>query len=231
MNVQPAPLSGTPRTRLRRSRERTVTDRAVLAEILDEAMFCHLGVVVDGAPVVLPTTFAADLGPDAPDAPHGTLYLHGSVAARSLVAATEQTVCVTVTLVDGLVLARSGFHHSANYRSAVVYGTPRLVTGDAKLHALDLLVDHLVPGRSGTLRPPSRKDLAATTVLALPLTEVSVKVRAGGVNEEESDVGLPIWAGVLPLQTVASAPETSADCDLPVPEHVRDRAKALRAYD
>lgn len=221
------PLSATPRTKLGRSKERGVADRAALNEILRQGMFCHLGVVMDGNPVVLPTTYAVDLSPDAPDAPDGTLYFHGSVAARNLVAAGRQQVCVTVTHVDGLVLARSGFHHSANYRSAVVFGEPRVVPAEEKRRALDLLVDHLVPGRSATLREPSRKDLAATVVLALPLAEASVKVRSGGVEDEPEDVDLPIWAGILPLRTVAGQVETATDCELPVPAHVQTRAKEL----
>lgn len=227
MSSVTTPLSATPRTKLGRNRERAAHDRAVLDEILREGMFCHLGVVVDGSPLVLPTTYAVDLGPDAPDAPHGTLYFHGSVAARNLVAAGRQQVCITVTHVDGLVLARSGFHHSANYRSAVIFGEPRVLADDEKRHALDLLVDHLVPGRSGTLREPTRKDLAATVVLALPLTEASVKTREGGVEDEPEDVDLPIWAGVLPLRTVAGGVESAEDCTLPVPEHVQARAEQL----
>lgn len=228
MTVTASPLSCTPRTRLGRNSDRAATDRAMLHEILRDGMFCHLGVVMDGAPVVLPTTYAVDLGPHAPDAPDGTLYFHGSVAAKNLVAAGEQPVCLTVTHAEGLVLARSGFHHSANYRSAVIFGQPRPVTGDAKRRALDLLVDHLVPGRSAAIREPTRKELAATTVLALPLTEASVKVRAGGVNDDDADLDLPIWAGVLPLLAVAGEPETAADCTEPVPEHVHTRARSLR---
>lgn len=227
MSPVTTPLSATPRTKLGRSKERGVKDRAALDEILQQGMFCHLGVVMDGNPVVLPTTYAVDLSPDAPDAPDGTLYFHGSVAARNLVAAGRQQVCVTVTHVDGLVLARSGFHHSANYRSAVVFGEPRVVPDDDKRRVLDLLVDHLVPGRSATLRAPTRKDLAATVVLSLPLTEASVKVRSGGVEDEPEDVELPIWAGVLPLRTVADPIETADDCALPVPAHVQTRAKEL----
>jgi uncharacterized protein len=224
----PSPLSPTDRTRLRRERQRAAEDREALYDVLREAMFCHLGVVLDGAPLVLPTAFGFDLSPDAPDAPDGTLYLHGSIAARSLAAAREQTVCVTVTLADGLVLARSGFHHSVNYRSAVIYGRPRLVDDpDEKLHALDLIIDHMVPGRSAAVRPPTRKELAATGVVAISLAEASVKRRSGGVKEDEDDLGLPIWAGVIPLRTVAGAAQSSVDCDVPVPGHVTDRVGAL----
>ena len=222
------PLSPTDRTSLRRERQRAAEDREALYDVLGEGMFCHLGVVMDGAPLVLPTAYGFDLSPDAPDAPDGTLYLHGSIAARSLVSAREQTVCVTVTLADGLVLARSGFHHSVNYRSAVIYGRPRLVDDpDEKLRALDLIVDHIVPGRSAAVRPPTRKELVATGVVALSLAEASVKQRTGGVNEDEADLGLPIWAGVIPLRTVAGAAEPSADCTVPEPAHVTDRIRAL----
>lgn len=221
------PLSGTPRTRLGRKRDRAVVDRAALAEVLRAGFVCHLGFVQDGVPVVLPTSYAVDLGPQAPDA-NGTLYLHGSVASRSLLAAPEQTVCVTVTHVDGLVLARSGFDSSMNYRSAVVFGHPRVLVDAEKRRALDLLVDHLVPGRAAAVRAMTRKDLAATTVLAMPLTEASLKVRDGGVNEEPEDAELPIWAGVVPLRIAAGAPEPSPDCALPVPEHVTDRVRDLR---
>lgn len=220
------PLSPTPRTRLRRSKERAATDRQTLYDVLAAGMFCHLGVVVDGDPLVLPTAYGVDLG----RGPDGTLYLHGSVAARSVVAAPEQTICVTVTHVDGLVLARSAFHHSVNYRSAVVLGTPRLVTDPAeKLHGLTAIVDHLVPGRSHGSRVPNKKELAKTSVLALDLTEASVKTRAGGANDDPEDLDLPYWTGVVPLRVVADEPVTNDDCDLLVPAHVRTRANQLGA--
>lgn len=228
MTTTEQPLSSTPRTRLGRKRDRAVVDREALAEVLHAGFVCHLGFVRDGAPVVLPTAYAADTGPDAPDAPDGTLYLHGSVAASSLVTAPDQTICVTVTHVDGLVLARSGFDSSMNYRSAVMFGHPRVVMGTEKQHALDLLVDHLVPGRAAAVRAMTRKDLAATTVLALPLTEASLKVRDGGVHEEPEDTELPIWAGVVPLRLAAGAPQTSPDCALPVPDHITERVRDLR---
>lgn len=224
--VASSPLQPTARTTLRRSKERAATDREALYDVLRDGMFCHLGVIVDGDPVVLPTAYGVDLdrGPD------GTLYLHGSVAARSVCAANEQTICVTVTHADGLVLARSAFHHSVNYRSAVIYGTPRLVTDpDEKLHGLNTIVDHLVPGRSKGSRAPSRKELAATSVLALPLTEASVKIRVGAANDDEADLDLPYWTGVIPLGLTAGIPITNDDCDLLVPAHVRTRARLLGA--
>lgn len=215
-------LSPTPRTRVIRNRERAATDRAALYDVLDDGLIAHLGVVVDDTPRVLPTAFAYD--PDGPDR-DGTLYFHGSVAARSLVTAPELSVCVTITLVDGLVLARSGFHHSMNYRSAVIIGRPRPVDDAAERdRALDLIVNRLVPGRAATLRPHTRKDLAATTVLALPLHEASVKARAGGPKDDQADIDAgDTWAGVVPLTTVRGAPVTGDDCspELPVPEHVR----------
>lgn len=217
-----ASLSPTARTRVVRSHERAVTDRAALHDVLASGTVAHLGVLFGGVPRVLPTAYAYD--PDGPDA-DGTIYIHGSVASRSLVEAPEQTVCVTITVIDGLVLARSGFHHSMNYRSAVILGRPRTVDDATERdHALDLVVDHLVPERTKALRSPTRKELAATTVLALPLHEASVKARAEGVNDEPFDVEADdTWAGVVPLATAYGAPERDPDCSpaLDVPDHVR----------
>ncbi len=221
------PLSPTDRSTPRREKERAQSDRAALYDVLDASLVCHLAVVVDGVPLALPTVFGVD--PDGPDE-GGTLYLHGSVASRSLVQSPDQDVSVTLTVLDGIVLARSGFNHSMNYRSAVVVGRPRVVAGEAeRSHALDLLVDHMVPGRSATLRRPTRKELAATTVLALPLHEASVKCRAGDPDDEDVDVEAGgVWAGVVPLRLTGSDPVTSADVvDVPVPEHVRRRAAEL----
>ena len=222
-----SPLSPTSRSTPRREKERAQSDRAALYDVLDASLVCHLAVVVDGVPLALPTVFAVDA--DGPDE-GGTLYLHGSVASRSLVQAPGQDVSVTVTVLDGIVLARSGFNHSMNYRSAVVVGTPRAVTdAEERAHALDLLVDHVAPGRSVELRRPTRKELAATTVLALPLHEASVKRRVGDPQDEDVDVEAGgVWAGVLPLRLTASAPVSSADAsDVPVPEHVVRRAADL----
>lgn len=221
------PLSPTDRSTPRREKERAQSDRAALYDVLDASLVCHLAVVVDGVPLALPTVFGVD--PDGPDE-GGTLYLHGSVASRSLVQSPDQVVSVTLTVLDGIVLARSGFNHSMNYRSAVVVGRPRAVTEEAeRSRALDLIVDHVVPGRSATLRRPTRKELAATTVLALPLHEASVKRRAGDPSDEDADVEAGgVWAGVVPLRLTGSDPVTSADAvDVPVPEHVRRRAAEL----
>ena len=221
------PLSPTPRSTPRRESERAQSDRAALYDVLDASLVCHLGVVVDGVPLALPTVFGVDA--DGPDE-GGTLYVHGSVASRSLVQGPGQDVSVTMTVLDGIVLARSGFNHSMNYRSAVVIGRPRVVTDEAeRSRALDLLVDHVTPGRSAALRRPTRKELAATVVLALPLHEASVKRRAGDPLDEDFDVEAGgVWAGVVPLRIAAGEPVTSADVvDVPVPEHVVRRAAGL----
>lgn len=221
-----SPLSPTERSTPRRERERAQTDRALLHALLHEALVCHLAVVVDGVPLALPTVFGVDL--DGPDR-DGTLYVHGSVASRSLLQAPAQDLGVTFTVLDGLVLARSGFMHSVNYRSAVVVGRPREVTDpDERSHALDLLVDHAVPGRTASLRRPTRKELAATTVLALSLHEASLKSRAGDPEDEPEDVEAGGWAGVVPLTLVAGQPVTGADAaGVPVPTHVRDRVRGM----
>ncbi len=214
-----APLSASPRTRLGRHRERGRTDRSELYAVLDAGLVCHLGVLVDGSPVVLPTGYGR-IG--------DTLYLHGSVANRSLNAAiADHPVCVTVTHLDGIVLARTVFSHSVNYRSAVIFGTARLITDDPeRLRGLRAIVEQLAPGQWDTARTPNGKELAATAVLALPLGEASVKVRSGPPVDDPEDHKLGIWAGVLPVRMAFGEPE--ADPALPpgmaVPAHVRDRA-------
>jgi uncharacterized protein len=228
-------LSPTPRTRLTREKERGVSDRAELLALLDEGIIAHIGVTVgqgeDSHPVVLPVAYAAD--PDGPDQ-DGTLYVHGSVAAgwlrRSVDTGHEATVCVTVTALDGLVLARSAFNHSMNYRCGVVIGPARLVEDpEEKAHALDLIVEHVVPGRADALRPNTRKELAATAVLAVPLHEASLKTRTGGPEDDQPDIEAGYWAGHLPLRVVASAVVPDPDAPGPVPEHVQHRAEALGA--
>ena len=214
-----ASLSPTARTTITRHRERASDDRADLFAVLDEALVCHVGLVRDGAPVVLPSIFGVD--PGGPDE-GGTLYLHGSVAAPWLRQAPGATLCVTFTLVDALVIARAAFSHSMNYRSAVVMGPGRLVDDESeRVHALDLIVDHVVPGRSATLRPHTRKELAATVVIAVPLTEASVKARAGGPVDEAGDVAAGVWAGLVPRSVSAGAIEP--DRDGPVPDDVLRR--------
>jgi uncharacterized protein len=208
------PLSSTPRTTLHRLRERGRVDRGDLDAVLSAALVCHLGVVVDGAPIVLPTGYGR-IGE--------TLYLHGSSANQSLLTADGQDVCVTVTLLDGLVCARAVFHHSMNYRSAVIFGRARLVTdADEKLAALRAVTDHLVPGRWDYVREPTRKELAATAVLAVPLAEASVKVRTGGPKDDPEDYDSAIWAGVLPAALVfgAAAVDPAMTSDVPIPAHI-----------
>jgi len=225
--VTTTPLSPSPRTTVTRGRNRAVVDRDRLHALLADALVAHVGVVMGGHPVVLPTAYAVD--PGGPDR-DGTLYLHGSVAAGWLRGAADTTVCVTVTELDGLVAGRSAFHHSMNYRSAVVIGAARLVddTGE-KERALALIVDHMVPGRSATLRASTRKELAATAVLAVPLHEASLKVRAGGPVDEPEDVAAGVWGGHVPLRRVAGDPVPDADAVGPVPEDVRRRAARLAA--
>ncbi len=180
--------------------DRGSRDRAVIDAILDAGMLCHLGTIRDGRPVVLPTLYGRD---------GDRLIVHGSAAARSLRAgAAGLPVCVTVTLIDGLVLARSGFHHSANYRSVVVHGEAQLLTDPAaKAAALEVLTEHVAPGRWAQLRPPTDGELKATTVLSVPLDHAVAKVRDGGVHDDATDLGAPVWAGVVPLSTHLGEPQ------------------------
>ena len=203
----------TERTRVRRLPERAAYDRATVHAILDEGFLCHVGFVVEGQPYVIPTGYAR-VGE--------TVFLHGSTGSR-LGLRPGMDVCVTVTLVDGLVLARSAFHHSMNYRSVMAIGRTRPVTDPGeKEAALRALVEHIVPGRSDEVRGGDPRELAATAVLALPLAEVSAKVRTGPPVDDEPDYALPIWAGVLPLRQVADAPvpDPRLDPALDPPSHV-----------
>ncbi len=202
-----------------------VEDRTELHRLLADALVAHLGVTLDHHPLVLPTAFAVDLaGPDQ----DGTLYVHGSVAAGWLRASTDTTVCVTITELDGLVAARSAFHHSMNYRSAVVIGAARLVDDpDERAHALDLIVDHMIPGRSATLRDNSRKELSATAVLAVPLHEASMKARAGGPVDDLEDIEAGVWGGHIPVRRVLGDPVPDADSSGPVPIDVAGRVESL----
>jgi len=185
-------LPETERTRHRRLREQGTLDRGQLDAILGAGFVCHLGVTVDGNLLVVPTVYGSD---------GSSLYFHGSVASRSLTASPSAQVCVTVTHVDGLVLARSVFEHGVNYRSAMIFGTPRPVTDpEEKLAGLRCLTEQATPGQWDYARQPSRKELAATALLALPLTEASVKIRTGAPDDGGSeDARLGLWAGVMPL--------------------------------
>jgi hypothetical protein len=209
----PSRYASTPRTVPTRSRERASYDRDLVHAILDAGCVCHLGFVRDGAPVVLPTLYGR-VGE--------RLYVHGSTASRPLRMAGRSgpglPVCLTVTHLDGLVLARSAFHHSVNYRSVVVHGTARQVTDAAERGAaLDALVDHVLPGRAADCRPADAKELAATAVLRLDLQEVSAKVRSGGPNDEPEDLALPFWSGVLPVSPAYGAPVPADGLDPSVP--------------
>ena len=188
----------TDRTQVHRLPKRANYDRETVHRILDEAMICHVGFVADGQPYVIPTGFGR-----AGD----TLYIHGSAASRMLGAAAEGIpVCITVTLLDGLVLARSAFHHSMNYRSVVILGKARSVESEKeKIEALRTFTEHIVPGRWDDVRKPTVQELKATWVLAVPLEEASAKIRTGPPIDDEEDYALPIWAGVLPLKTVPGA--------------------------
>ncbi|MER7111366.1 pyridoxamine 5'-phosphate oxidase family protein [Streptomyces sp. NPDC000229] len=208
----------TDRTVPTRSRDRASYDRELVHAILDEAYVCHLGFVRDGAPVVLPTLYGR-VGE--------RLYVHGSTGSRPLRMAGGAdpglAVCLTVTHVDGLVLARSAFHHSLNYRSVVVHGIAHQVTDpEEKRTALDALVDHVVPGRSTDSRPADAKELAATAVLRLDLEEVSAKLRTGGPNDDPEDLTLPHWAGVVPLRTAYGVPVPASDLGpaIPLPDYL-----------
>ncbi|MFI5780530.1 pyridoxamine 5'-phosphate oxidase family protein [Nocardia sp. NPDC051570] len=211
------PLSPSPRSTLTRYRERAAADRGDLDAILDAGLLCHVGVVLHGAPVVLPTVYGRD---------GDILYLHGSTGAGNLRAALSGDVSVAVTLLDGIVYARSAMHFSMNYRSAVIHGRPTEVTDrEERLHALRVIVDHNAPGAWGIVRPPTNKEMAATRVLALDLTEASVKTRAGDSGDDPDDLDNGVWAGVLPVHQSFGAPVPNADLTpgIDIPDYVRDR--------
>ncbi|MEV4128363.1 pyridoxamine 5'-phosphate oxidase family protein [Nocardia sp. NPDC049707] len=214
------PLSPTQRTTLTRSKERGRADRAELDAVLDAGLVCHLGVLLGGSPVVLPTVYGRD---------GDTLYLHGSTGAGNLRAALTGEISIAVTLVDGMVYARSAMHFSTNYRSAVVRGRAvELTDPDERRHALRVIVEHSAPGAWDRVRPPNKKEMAATMVLALDLTEASVKVRTGGPKDDAADIETGgVWAGVLPLRQVWDAPISSDDLEpgIEVPPDVLDRTE------
>ena len=205
----------TPNTTLRRLPERGSFDRAMVYSILDEAFICHVGFAVEGRPFVIPTSYVRV---------EDSLFIHGSAASRMLRSLSDGiSVCVTVTLIDGLVLARSAFHHSINYRSVVILGVATPVTGsDQKFAALRAFTEHVIPGRWARVRQPNDQELKATTVLSLPLSEVSAKIRTGGPKDDEEDYAIPIWAGELPLHLVPGTPlsDAKARAEYPVPDYV-----------
>jgi uncharacterized protein len=206
----------TDRTRVYRKPGRGSYDRETVHSILDEALVCHVGFVQDGQPYVIPTIHARD---------GETLYLHGANANRTFRVLSGGTpCCLTATLVDELVLARAALHHSLNYRSVMVLGTAREVTdAEEKQRALRLVVEHIAPGRAEEVRGPSEVDLRSTKVLAMEIDEASAKVRTGPPIDDDEDLELPYWAGVLPLELGTGLPLNAPDLtrDLPVPDHVR----------
>jgi uncharacterized protein len=213
----------TERTTLKRLPKRAEYDRDAVFKILDEAFICHVGFIIDGKPVVIPTSFAR-IG--------DSLYIHGSAASRML-RSLEQgiDVCVTVTLIDGLVLARSAFHHSINYRSVVVFGRAETVNElDEKVTALRAFTEHVVPERWEEVRPPNESELRSTLVMRLPLVEVSAKVRTGPPIDDDEDYSLPLWAGVIPLKLTTEAPidDERLQAGIQPPEYVRNYSRPRR---
>jgi len=210
----------TERTQVKRLPKRGKYERETVFAILDAGFVCHVGFSVDGQPYVIPTNYGRS---------GETVYLHGSAASRMLRTLSEGVpLSVTVTHVDGLVLARSAFHHSVNYRSVVILGTARLVTDPAeKMEALRVFTEYVMKGRWDDVRQPTEQELKATTVLALPLEEVSAKVRTGGPIDDEEDYALPVWAGVLPLETVAKEPlaDPQRRNNPAVPEYLKKYSK------
>jgi uncharacterized protein len=202
----------TTRTTVKRHPERGDYDRDVIDAILDEALMCHLGFVVDGQPFVIPTIHARD---------GDVLYIHGSPGSRMLrTAKTGVDICVTATLLDGLVLARSVYNHSMNYRSVVVLGRAHEVTDlDEKLRAMQCVVEHVVKGRWNDARQPNEGEIKGTTILSLPLDEASAKIRSGPPVDDEDDLALPVWAGIVPLRLEPSEPTAADGVDGPPPPY------------
>ena len=210
-------LPVTQRTKIKRLPKRADYDRQTIHAILDEALICHVGFAVEGQPYVIPTAYGR-VG--------DRLYIHGSPASRMLRTLQEGVdVCVTVTLLDGLVLARSAFHHSMNYRSVVIFGEAAIVSDESeKLEALKAFTDHVISHRWAEVRQPSPQELAGTLVLSLPITEASAKVRTGSPIDDESDYQLPVWAGEIPLRLTATEPiaDPQLAAGIPMPEYVKE---------
>lgn len=208
-------LQTTKRTKLKRIPKRGNFERETIYKILDEAIVCHVGFTVDNQPFVIPTSFAR-IG--------DRLMIHGSAASRMMRSLSEEIdVCVTVTLIDGLVLARSAFHHSINYRSVVVFGKAKIISDEQeKFEALRAFTEHIVPDRWSEIRPPNTNELKGTTVLSLPLTEASAKIRTGNPVDDEEDYELEVWAGVLPVQLTTAPPirDERLKDGIAVPTHI-----------
>jgi nitroimidazol reductase NimA-like FMN-containing flavoprotein (pyridoxamine 5'-phosphate oxidase superfamily) len=207
-------LTPTDRTRHRRRADRGSFDLDLVNAIVDEALSCHVGFALDGKPFVVPTIHARI---------DDRLYVHGAVANHMLHALDDGIeACVTITLVDGLVLARSAFHHSMNYRSVMVFGTARRVEDpDEKRAALAALVEHVVPGRGADARPPTEAEMRKTLVLGLPIAEGAAKVRTGGPVDDEEDLAVPVWAGVVPCALTFGEAVADAGVSAPAPDYVR----------
>ena len=217
-NLQSSNSAPTSRTRIVREPQRAVYDREVVNQILDEAFLCHVGFVVDGQPFVIPTSYGRD---------GALLYIHGSAASRMLRNLDRGVpVCITVTLLDGLVLARSVFNHSMNYRSVVILGVATLVDDPSeKLAALRALSEHIVPHRWDDARQPNEKELKATSVLRLPISEFSAKVRVGPAVDDEEDYSFPTWAGVIPLEMNSGAPIRDERCEQELPAYLKSYSR------
>jgi uncharacterized protein len=211
-----ASLPPTPRTQVKRRAQRGNYDQTTIHQILDAGLICHVGFVVEGQPCVIPTAYGRI---------DDQIYIHGSPMSRMLRSLQQGIeVCLTVTLLDGLVLARSAFHHSMNYRSVVIFGTATVIEApDAKMTALKAFTEHIIRDRWSEVRPPTPPELAGTLVLALSLTEASAKIRTGPPVDDEADYALPIWAGELPLRLVADAPvaDPRVSTDVAIPEYIR----------
>jgi nitroimidazol reductase NimA-like FMN-containing flavoprotein (pyridoxamine 5'-phosphate oxidase superfamily) len=209
------------RSRVRRGAHRADYDRATVYAIIDEALYCHVGFAQDGQPYVIPTNHGRD---------GDRILLHGSVASRLMqVVESGAPLCVTFTLLDGLVLARSVFSHSVNYRSAVVFGTGALVSDpDEKLAALAAITEHIMPGRWSDARRPTDKELAATSVVSIAIESASAKVRTGPPGDDEADYALPVWAGVLPMRRafLSPQPDPNRRAEVDVPEYIADYWRA-----
>jgi len=221
-SLKPSNPTPTARTRVVREPQRAVYDRDAVNQILDEALLCHVGFVAEGQPFVIPISYGRD---------RDVLYIHGSPASRMLRHLEQGVpVCITVTLVDGLVLARSVFNHSMNYRSVVILGTATLVDDPAeKLAALRVLSEHILPHRWDDSRQPNEKELKATSVLRLPIDEFSAKVRVGPPVDNEEDYSLPTWAGVIPLEINSSAPIRDDRCQQELPAYLKNYSRKKKS--
>ena len=220
--MKPTNSNPTPRTRVVREAQRAVYDRNAINQILDEAFLCHVGFVADGQPYVIPTSYGRD---------GDVLYVHGSAASRMLRNLDQGIpVCITVTLLDGLVLARSVFNHSMNYRSVVILGTATLVDDPAeKLAALRALSEHILPQRWDDSRQPNEKELKATSVLKIPIEEFSAKVRVGPPIDDEEDYSFPTWAGVIPLDTAVGTPIRDDRCNQSFPAYLKNYSRKRKS--